>query len=204
MFKAIDRRTEEEIIILDPQWAAQVAHLRTLAAQDDLVCQGCQQPVRVRTLVVRRWHFAHRQLLDCTYGHDSPILLQSRAMLYDWLVSKFGKGVTLEKKLPDHPLPRPVDCWVDRPAGAYAYWILESGLKFAAREELAQAFRQPGVTVHWVFLSSGLRADESDMARVHLTTTERRLARTSPYDLVLGGSYIGESLHITSILRRGR
>ena len=110
MFKALHRPSGEEIVILEPRWRRQLDTLRLLDAQDDLVCQGCLQPVRVRAGEVKRWHFAHKHLQNCPYEFESPVLLQCRAVLYEWLVSQLGEDVvTLEKK---SPLPRPVDCWV--------------------------------------------------------------------------------------------
>lgn len=50
MSKAINLKDFTEIIILDPAWAERVEHLRVLAHGDQLVCQGCRQPVRGRRL----------------------------------------------------------------------------------------------------------------------------------------------------------
>lgn len=48
MFKAINLTDATEVIILDPAWSGRVEDLRALAHSDQLVCQGCRQPVRVR------------------------------------------------------------------------------------------------------------------------------------------------------------
>src|SRR4030042_3577194 len=108
MFKALHRLNGEEIVTLEPRWRRQLDTLRLLDAQDDLVCQGCLQPVRVRAGEVKRWHFAHKHLQNCPYEFESPVLLQCRAVLYEWLAARLGgEAVTLEKKA---TLPRPVDC----------------------------------------------------------------------------------------------
>ncbi len=111
----------QELLLLDSHWEHDIESLRALDQHDLLVCQGCKQPVRVRAGEIRRWHFAHKQLLTCTYGRESPALLTARAVLYDWLVSKFGEKVTVEKKVDDNSCSRPVDCWVERDTGAFAY-----------------------------------------------------------------------------------
>ena len=99
MYKAVHGQEGREIVILDSHWAKGIESLRALDQQDLLVCQGCKQPVRVRAGDIRRRHFAHKQLLTCAYGRESPVLLTARAVLYDWLVTKFGEKVTVEKKV---------------------------------------------------------------------------------------------------------
>jgi hypothetical protein len=48
MFKSINKSSGRPVVILDPQWDSQIDVLRTLANQNVLVCQECNQPVRVR------------------------------------------------------------------------------------------------------------------------------------------------------------
>lgn len=48
MFKSINKDTGRPVVILDPQWDSQLDVLRSLADQNVLVCQECNQPVRVR------------------------------------------------------------------------------------------------------------------------------------------------------------
>src|SRR3972149_2366896 len=132
MFKALINPSGEEIVILEPRWRRQLDTLRLLDIQDDLVCQGCLQPVRVRAGGVKRWHFAHKHLHNCPYEFESPILLQSRAVLYEWLLARRGEdGVTLEKKT---SLPRPVDCWVRGADGDIGYWIIDSRMPPVERQ----------------------------------------------------------------------
>jgi len=182
MYKAIHRETNAEIVILEPTWAEQIKSLRNWGKRDVLVCQECQQPVRVRAGQVRAWHFAHKHRQDCPIGHESPQLLQARARLYRWLVGKFGtERVTLEKRTEGADLPRPVDCWVKGECN-FAYWIFEAGLKPQRRDVLHTALARPDVVVHWLFLTAMLQQDEDDNGAVHLTTTEREFMRPSDYD----------------------
>ena len=110
MYKARHRPSGDDIIILDPRWMAQLDHLRVLDKQDALVCPGCEQPVRVRAGKIKRWHFAHTHPETCPFRRQSPELLKTRAVLYAWLVGKFGeRAVTLEKIAADVHFPRPID-----------------------------------------------------------------------------------------------
>ena len=152
MFKALHTTTGEEIIILEPRWRRQIEFLRSLDTQDDLVCQGCLQPVRVRAGDVKRWHFAHKHLQNCPYESESPILLQARAVLYEWLVGQLGEDVvTLEKQ---SALPRPVDCWVNSAAGAIGYWIIDTRMPPDERQSLAAGMARICPNPVWVFTTS--------------------------------------------------
>lgn len=194
MYKAINARDGASIVILDPQWAGAIDYLRALDAQDVLVCQRCRQPMRVRAGVVRRWHFAHKHLLNCPYGYESPALLEARAVLYEWLVGKLGDQVSIEKILDDLDFSHPIDCWVETPSGSIAYWIIDAAIKPDARDSLLQGFGQLKVTVNWVFTASMLREDEAAPGNVHLTTTEREFMHRTVYDQAVHGDW-GKSLH---------
>ena len=197
MFRATNKTTGEEIIILDETWEQKVEYLRSLDRKNIIICPGCQQPVRVRAGKLRRWHFAHKHLQSCPYGHESPALLNARAVLYKWLKSKFGEKVRIEKNLGDAYLPRHVDCWVETEQGKFAYWIIESGMKPAKRDELQTGFRRLNAQVNWVFVKDMLREDDANLDSIHLTTTERVFARQSAYDEIrIGDIFVGgESLH---------
>jgi len=195
MFKALHKPSGEEIIILEPRWRRQLDTLRLLDAQDDLVCQGCLQPVRVRAGDVKRWHFAHKHLQNCPYEFESPGLLQCRAVLYEWLVSQLGEGVvTLEKKT---HLPRPVDCWITSASGDVCYWIIDSRMPPVERQNLSAGLA--GMCSHpaWVFSASMLHLDDDSLERIYLTTTERAFMQHTEYDEAVQSTYAspGSSLH---------
>ena len=156
-----------------------------------ILCPGCLQPVRVRAGKLKRWHFAHKHLQNCPYGYEPPALLNARALLYKWLVGKFGEGVSIEKNLGDGHLPRHVDCWVETEKGKFAYWIIESGIKPGKRDALHASFRKLNVQANWIFVIDMLRPDETHSDSIHLTTTERVFARQSNYDEVrIGNNYV--------------
>ena len=126
MFKALDKRDDSDVVILEPQWLEAIDKLRELGHKDILICQGCRQPVRVRAGDQRREHFAHKHRDICNNTDESAILRNSRAVLYEWLVSKFDKNVTIEKQVDGTELFRPIDCWVTQGSKVFAYWIIDS------------------------------------------------------------------------------
>lgn len=197
MFRATNKTSGEEIVILDDKWKNQRKHLRSLGRNNILVCPGCLQPVRVRAGKTNRWHFAHKHLQNCPYGYESPSLLNARAILYKWLVGKFGENVSIEKKFDNEKIHRHLDCWVETERCNFAYWIIESGMKPQKRENLKVGLGQLNAQVNWVFVVDMLREDKIHSESIHLSTTEREFMQQSDYDeMKFGKVYItGKSLH---------
>jgi hypothetical protein len=204
MYKAIHAQTGEEMIILNPFWLKKLDHLREMDRADLLVCQGCQQPLRVKAGEVKRPHFAHKHLQACSYGSESPEILNARAVLYGWLLKQFGKNtvggvnqvVTLEKQVEELGLPRQVDCWVESGGRVFAYWLVEAGIKLEPREAIHSAFDRPGIHIHYVFLQAMLNEKKQEMHSLLLTPTERAFLRATEYDRLLSGAAEpGKSLH---------
>jgi hypothetical protein len=199
MYKVLHQPSGQEITILDPRWREQIDYLRTLDKRDVLVCTGCKQPVRVRAGKVKRWHFAHKHLQNCPFERESPTLLKTRAVLYNWLVNKFGPdAVTIEKRLHPPVFPRHVDCWVEKGGLAFAYWIFDRRLPPDERDNLKSGFGNTDVRVNWVFVTDLMRVDQEFMQdRLHLTTTERAFMQESAFDQAWQThfEYLGMSLH---------
>lgn len=102
--------------------------------------------------------------------------------MYEWLVTKFGEQVTVEKKVDETSFSRPVDCGVQKDSGALAYWILEVAAPPQTRDALRDGFRRLAVVVQWVFLAPMLHEDAEMPNWVQLTTTEREFMRHTVYD----------------------
>ncbi len=202
MFKCLNKSTGREVVILDPEWTAEAAigNLREAGRLDQLACQGCRQSVRIRAGEERRPHFAHKHLSDdCVYEDESSDLRSTRAVLYEWLVSKYGDAVTIEKKFDDEGLLRPVDCWVEKGSKIFAYWIFASGMKPEDRDWLKYVTFAHEENVNWLFTSGMMKIDTENPRRLSLTTTERDFMKPSAYDDELEGkSYnadVKQSLH---------
>ena len=196
MYKAIHAQTGEEIVILNPLWTARIEKLREMDHSDLLLCQGCQQSLRVKAGEVKRAHFAHKHLQACSYGSESPEILNARAVLYGWLFRQFGEAVTVEKQIAGSGLPRPVDCWVEARNGTFAYWIIESGIKMEPREAIKKAFLELGAKAHYVFLQWMLNEEKKEFHSLLLSPTERVFLEQTPYDEMLAGiGEAGKSIH---------
>lgn len=197
MFKAINEEDNTEIIILASRWANNIDNLRRLSAEDRLICQECEKPVIVRAGKKRRWHFAHRQLSDCKIGSESAALLQARALLYNLLVREYGEdAVTLEVRIDAPNIPRPVDCWVKRPKGDIAYWVIERGIRSVdARWGLKHALSQEVERVHWLFIQSSIGPEADASHTVDATHIKKPLSTlllsASQRDFMVESSFDG-------------
>jgi hypothetical protein len=159
--------------------------------------------LRVRAGQERRPHFAHKHLLSCSYTDESATLREARAVLYEWLSSKFGERVSIEKKVDNNSLFRPVDCWVEKDNEIFAYWIFDTSLASEKRDQIWSSFDNPKVHVNYVFTSKMLRKDADRSSGIHLTTTEREFMRRSIYDEGNDfGSSARQSLHYLDTQQR--
>ena len=183
MYKALNRDTGDEIIVLHPQWKDEINQLRRWSRANILICQLCGQPVRVRAGEMRQWHFAHKHLRNCPYRYETPALINARGILYEWLRTKFGDGVTLEKYVRDSSLPRHIDCWVEFGDKTFAYWIFEGTRNPSARSTIKDELNRLASHTNWIFLADLLRRDEDKDVRLHLTTTEREFLQSSSYNI---------------------
>jgi hypothetical protein len=204
MFKALNIQNDAEVVIIDPKWARDIENLRAMDRQNNLVCQGCREPVRVRAGEERRYHFAHKHLLNCAYSDESAALREGRAVLYEWLSSKFGDCVTIEKKVDGYDLFRPVDCWVEKDNKIFAYWIFDTALGPEKREQIMNCFCDLKIRENYVFTAGMLRKDSDRSSCIHLTTTEREFMKWSIYDGVTSRQslhYLDTQLHKISTFR---
>jgi hypothetical protein len=199
MYRVVHKPSGRDIIILDDRWRKQIQQLRALDKKDELVCPGCRQPVRVRAGEIKRWHFAHKHLQNCPFERESPELLKTRAVVYHWLVAKFGaEAVAIEKILDSQNFYRHIDCWVDHEGQTFAYWIFDRRLPPAERDNLVTGFKKIGVSVNWIFTINLLREDEPNLNdRLHLTTTERAFMSDSKLNMAWQThiEHLGGSLH---------
>lgn len=182
MYKAMDCNSQKEIIIIDPFWTqGNIDDLRCKDRLDYLRCPSCKEPVRVRAGEKRRWHFAHKDLSDCSLRQESPEILEARGQLYTWLQSKFADQVTVEKAIPDIPIL--FDCFVETDDGrGIGYLIFEKGMK--SRELLIDALAMSDVQVVSIFLHKVLNSDREHSHTAHLTPSERDFKFTSEYNQI--------------------
>jgi hypothetical protein len=153
----------------------------------------------VRAGKVKRWHFAHKHLHNCPFERESLELLETRAVLYEWLIEKFGEDyVTIEKTLEVSAPPRHVDCWIEKDNQTFAYWIFDRRMPPDERHQLESSFAQLAMQVNWVFVADLLRVEQDMMQdRLHLTTTERAFIQKSEFDAAWQTHFeqLGGSLH---------
>jgi hypothetical protein len=187
MYKALNLETQEEAVLLSPRWLAQIPYLRSLDRRDLLACPVCRKPVRVRAGKHKRPHFAHKHLENCPYQDESPLLLNTRAVLYEWLAGQFGEqAVDLEVRHAIPSMRRPVDCQVSGGERAIAYWIIERRMPPDERQRLSDYFESSRIAVQWVFAAAMITPGRNP-STLFLSTTEREFMRRSDYDSIYTG-----------------
>jgi hypothetical protein len=132
---------------------------------------------------------------NCDYEDESAVLRNARAVLYEWLIIKFGNNVTIEKKVDGVDLFRPIDCWVEQGSTVFAYWIFDKQLKLEKRIVLQESFEKLGIPINWVFSFEMLRTEQDDPNKPILSTTEREFIKHSKYDIPASGYHGKGSLH---------
>lgn len=188
---AMRPRDRSKVVLLREDGLAWAYHLREEAREGHLVCEGCSQPVVVRAGEERLWHFAHKAGSDCPRSKDPLEVLECRALLYGWLRQRFPDSVQVEKSL--GRLPRPLDCWVERPGKpTLAWWVVPAAVKPDVREAMLKACKKLGVILHPVF-HARLLVKEPGQGRITLSAPLRELTECSAYDGLYG--FGDESLH---------
>ena len=186
MLSAIRTEDRSQVILLREDGLPRAEHLRQEARAGRIVCEVCDQSVVVRAGEERIWHFAHRSRIDCPKAKDSLEIVECRALLYRWLRVRFPDTVQLEKVLPG--LPRPVDCWVDRPGKPpLAWWLVPSAVKPDLREGMAVGCQGLSARLHAVFPARLLVLDPDHPKHISLSATLRELTEESAYFELYGG-----------------
>ena len=195
MFRARNRNNGEDVVTLGVKEEI-ISSFRELGRDDRLECPVCRKVVIVRAGEVKRPHFAHRSVDDCPLAREHYEILHARALLYEWLVSKFRSQVALEVQLEGYDLPKPCDCWVTTSAGTFAYWLIRARQPFDRQYQIGEALRAHGAEPHIIFHIRLLKRWERDENRFELSTTERAFMRESRFDDVYGArSLRAASLH---------
>lgn len=182
MFKCLDIAANEPVVSLDDRGPTWRGELRRKGSDGLLRCPTCREAVVFRAGEVNRPHFAHKTLANCPTRNESPDLLEARAVLYQWLRSKFGDGVTLEEQIDGHPTPRPFDCWARHGGRQFAYWLIDKRVAPEGLSAIEAAAQAAGASLTWALLSKVLRRLDGDPRLITLSTTERACLARCRFD----------------------
>ena len=201
MFSAIKKDTMEEIIILDEKWKVNIELLRTYGHTGDMICEECKQPVRIRAGKIRRRHFSHISKGNCNKNSDSHELLSARALLYEYLKSKYGDGLKIEIPLRHPRIKKTIDCLATGSHGKVAYWIVEKNLREQLRWDIKENLEKEVDYIVWVVLDRLRKERDGSDNEFILSTTERSILTESIYDLDKNkfGFRVGETIHYLDV-----
>ena len=194
MFRALDKTTEEDIVLDYGRDWSRIEGLRDRARSGVFICPVCESQVTVKAGEIKRWHFAHKSIADCPLGNEPKELLDARMLFYCWLKSKYANA-RIEEIRKGISLPRPFDAYAETDGGRrFGYWIIVRGMR--DREPMLTLRRNRRIWVHWVFLTENLKRAEHLRDAVRLTTTERDFMFRSKYDKP---HYGGKTLHYLDV-----
>ena len=189
MFVAIHATSRARVTSIASKWNDRLDELRELASSGQLICPVCQQFLWLRIAHKRRRHFAHRHLADCPMANQSAELLETKAILFDWLETKYPGTVQMD--MPGFPgWELQLDLLVEaNPDRKFAYLIFDRQQRF--RQECLGYQAASGVHTHFIHTGSTLVIQSSDLA---LTASQRDFISHSEYDECTRHAY-GGHLH---------
>lgn len=197
MFRALDKTTDEDIVLDCDRDGARIEGLRDRARSGTFICPVCKSQVTVKAGEIKRWHFAHKSIADCPLGNEPKELLDARMLFYRWLKSKYVNA-KIEEMPEGISLPRPFDAYAETERGKrFGYWIIVQGMR--DRAPMLALRRDGRIWGQWLFLTENMKTAEHLRDAVRLTTTERDFMFRSKYDKP---DYGGGTLHYLGIQTR--
>jgi hypothetical protein len=186
MFVAHDKVTAERVTSIDPQWNGCVEQLRQWARDGRLVCPGCEQMLWLRTGELRRRHFAHRQAAECPLDKESPEVMEAKAQLYEWLMSKYPGKVALDVDLKISGWEKPADLVLSADARLqFVYFV------FDRQQRHREALLRWSCDRHVQFIHTESTHDRT-RKRIKLTALQRECIAWTEYDepMTWGGGHL--------------
>lgn len=179
MFVALKAKDRTRVTSIASEWDDAEDTLRESTAAGELVCPGCEQPLWLRTGTCRRRHFAHRSLADCPLEHQSPEVMEVKALMYRWLATKYPGKVHLEIALGIAGRDRTLDLVVQAEAGTkFAFWVFDRQQR---DRDIMFSYRDlKGVSLHFIHTASTLKLKDPD--QLMLTASQRDFIATSEFD----------------------
>ena len=156
MFAALRISDRSRVTSIAARWDENEEALRELARVGLLVCPGCEQKLWLKTSSVRRRHFAHRDLSDCSVGDESPEVLEAKAQLFTWLDTKFPDRVQIDLDPGTPGESRVADLVADPADGKrFIYWIFDRQIR--DRSEFRTSNYDGVVKEHYIHTESTLK-----------------------------------------------
>lgn len=184
MFRALNKENNKSIVSIDPNWIDNKVELKQLCKSDKIICPWCLESVNFKSGEQKRSHFAHKVLKNCPYSKESPIILEARATLYDWLIQKtqHKSGWSIEVEVEIHEnTKKKIDCLVRTQTTCFAYIIIEKTLSLDDRECLNAFIRNNSWKLIVIFAMEMHKLSHIENS-VALTTVERQYIFHSCYD----------------------
>lgn len=174
------------VISISPEWDGAVEKLRLLAADGELVCEGCEQLLWLRAGRIRSRHFAHRARTDCPLDNKSLDVRCAQFQLYRWLEERLPGRVDLDSAMDAGGSPSIADLRIKLDSDKQLLiWIFDRQVR--NRHQFLRWKAMQGFVTQFVHTASAMRFHADDF--LLLTPSLRDFVQESEYDrcLVTGG-----------------
>lgn len=179
--------SEKKIIATDPRWADRKEEYRTLC-NNQAICPICQERIICKFGEIKQHHFAHRRNTDCPGNHDTEEHMLGKAILYEFLETRYGQEarIDLEHYIPE--LNMNCDLLVEFHDGRR--WAVEfyCGSKEQALRDKIQYYKKQKIDTTWL-LSKPLFREHSSKQEVKILPRERLLLTETGIDKFYRGDW---------------
>lgn len=176
----------KKITATDPNWNDRKEEYRALC-NNQAVCPICQEKIICRFGEINQHHFAHRRNNDCPGNNDTKEHMIGKAILYDFLLERYGGegSIELEYYIPE--LKMTCDFIVNFHDGRK--WAVEfyCGGKVEDLKNKINFYDEQGIMVTWLLSQQLYREYDSGKA-LKISTSERLLISNTGIDKY----YIGD------------
>jgi len=176
----------KKVIATDPAWDHRKGEYRALC-NEQAVCPICQERIICKFGEINQHHFAHRHNTDCPGSHDTEEHMTGKAILYVFLMARYGHEATVDLEYYIPELKTTCDLLVQFQDGRK--WAVEfyCGGKAQALRDKINYYEEQNILTSWL-LSQQLCKDNSSEKTVIISARDKLLIDKTGIDKY----YIGE------------
>ncbi|HRX01455.1 MAG TPA: competence protein CoiA family protein [Cyclobacteriaceae bacterium] len=175
-----------KIMATDPAWDHRKEEYRALC-NEKAVCPICQERIICKFGEINQHHFAHHHNTDCPGSHDNEEHMTGKAILYGFLMARYGHEATVDLEYYIPELKTTCDLLVQFQDGRK--WAVEfyCGGKAQALRDKINYYEEQNILTSWL-LSQQLCKDNSSEKTVIISARDKLLIDKTGIDKY----YIGE------------
>lgn len=170
----------KKIMATEPAWDHRKEEYRALC-NEQAVCPICQERIICKFGEINQHHFAHRHNTDCPGSHDTEEHMTGKAILYGFLMARYGHEATVDLEYYISELKTTCDLLVQFQDGRK--WAVEfyCGGKEQALRDKINYYKKQNISTSWL-LSQQLYKEHSSGKAINISTRDRLLINETGID----------------------